>query len=103
MVKKDTIRSASPVKPKASNVVKVDKNVTREPVLNLMEMIRILDARYEDMGLNKDPHEDKSNPKGLAKLIMEFHETGNGTGPAQRFRDYCEKMCNNRKLILTGF
>lgn len=39
---------------KSSAVVKVDQTVLEKiPSINLMEMLRILDARNEDMGLKK--------------------------------------------------
>lgn len=39
---------------KSSAIVKIDQNVLEKvPTLNLMEMLRILDARNVDMGLKK--------------------------------------------------
>ena len=34
--------------------------------------------------------------------MAEFTE-GSGTGPSQRFKDYCDQKCVNRKLVLQGF
>lgn len=88
---------------KSSAVVKVDKTALEKlPTLNLMEMMRILDARNEDMGLNKQVNTDQCTPDGLERLILEFTD-GSGSGPAQRFRDYCDQKCVNRKLVLQGF
>ena len=83
--------------------MKVDKTVLEKvPTLNLMEMMRILDARNEDMGLRRQMSGEQCTPDGLDRLIFEFTD-GNGTGPAQRFRDYCEQKCVNRRLVLQGF
>ena len=73
-------------------MVKVDQTVLeKEPTLTVNEMMRILDARNEDMDLKKQftlcPASE--GPEGLEKLFKELSE-GNGQGPAQRFRDYCE-------------
>ena len=35
--------------------------------------------------------------------MLEFQEGNNQMGPAQRFKEYCQRMCNNRKLILPSF
>ena len=73
-------------------MVKVDQTVLeKESTLTVNEMMRILDARNEDMGLKKQftlcPASE--GPEGLEKLFKELTD-GNGQGPAQRFRDYCE-------------
>ena len=87
---------------KSSAVVKVDQTVLEKiPTLSLMEMLRILDARNEDMGLKKQ-NTDKCTVDGLERLMLELTD-GNGQGPAQRFRDYCEKFCVNRKLVLQKY
>ena len=54
-------------------------------------MMRILDARNEDMGLKKlfVGNSAAQTVDGLEKLFAELTE-GNGQGPAQRFKDYCE-------------
>ena len=45
-----------------------------------MEMMRILDARNADMGLNKQVNTDKCTPDRLEKLILDF-SNGSGQGP----------------------
>ena len=90
---------------KVSAVVKVDQTVLEKvPTLSIFEMMRILDARNEDMGLKKqftlNPTAD--GPQGLEKLFMELTD-GNGQGPAQRFKDYCEQKCVNRRLVIQNF
>ena len=72
------------------------------PTLSILEMMRILDARNEDIGLKKlasGNFATSETPDGLEKLFSELTD-GNGQGPAQRFRDYCEQKCVNRKLVL---
>lgn len=68
------------------------------PSIGLMEMLIILDARNADMGL-KRASKDNLTVDGLERLMLELSD-GNGQGPAQRFRDYCEKYSVNRRLIL---
>ena len=83
--------------------MKVDHTVLEKmPTLSLMEMMRILDARNEDMGLNKQINTDKCTPDGFEKLALEL-KTGNGQGPAQRFKEYCDQKCVNRRIVLQGF
>ena len=44
---------------KTSATIKVDKTISeKEPTLTLIEILRILDARNEDMGLNKQVNTD---------------------------------------------
>ena len=75
---------------KSSAFVKVEQNVLEKvPTLSLLEMMRILDARNEDMGLRKQVNTENCSPRSLEKLMNEFTD-GNGQGPAQRFKDYCD-------------
>ena len=76
----------------------------KQDTLSTLEMMRILDARSEDMGLKKQTvlNETTETPDGLEKLFFEL-TAGNGQGPAQRFKDYCEQKCVNRRLVLQGF
>lgn len=85
-----------------ASVVKVEKEVLEKvPTLNTMEMLRILDARNADVGLKKMllTSDSSCTAEGLERLLLDLTDS-NGCGPAQRFRDYCEKLCVNRRLIL---
>ena len=85
-----------------------------EPSLNERDMLRIFDARNDDIGQGRIIKKD-CTPDKLALMLREFCET-TGTEPgqvfkhdstlsgaSQRFRAYCSKYCINRKLILKGF
>ena len=75
---------------KSSAIVKVDQHVLEKvATLNIMDMMRIVDARSEDMGLKKQINTDKCTPDSLDQLIMQLTE-GEGNGPIQRFKDYCD-------------
>ena len=91
---------------KSSSVVKVDRAVVEKvPTLSLSEMLRILDARNTDLGLKRGEINKTGSSQtadGLERLLAEFTD-GNGQGPAQRFKDYCEKYSVNRKLILQKY
>lgn len=87
---------------RSSAVVKVDRTLSeKEHVLNPFQMMRILDARNADMGLKSQVNTDLCTPEELECLINEF-ERG-VQGPQQRFKDYCDQKCVNRRLVLQGF
>lgn len=61
---------------KVSSVVKVDKTIMeKEPTLSVLEMMRILDARNEDIGLKKQSKLNPAaydEPDSLEKLFIEL-------------------------------
>ena len=78
-------------------------------MLNDREMLRILDARSEDIGLGRIIKDDCS-PERHATLLNYFSTETQGlklkkhdiadSGAIQRFRDYCNIHCINRKLVI---
>lgn len=91
-----------PQRKKCSAVIKVDQTILEKvPTLSVLEMMRILDARNEDMGLKKQAMlgATSDEPEGVEKLFWELTD-GSGQGPAQRFKDYCEQKCVNRRLVI---
>ena len=67
-----------------------------------MDLIRIMDARSEDMDIKKQINTDKITPDGLQQLIQQLSD-GEGNGAIQRFKDYCDQKCINRKIVVQGF
>ena len=101
---------------KSSAIVKIDeRDVEKVPTLSDREMLRILDARSEDIGQGRIIKPD-CTPERYAALLNQFNSETQGinsqvktkydiadSGIFQRFRDYCHEKCNNRKLVLVGF
>ena len=92
--------------------MKVDmREIERVPTLNERDMLRIFDARSEDIGKGRIIKKD-CTPDKLAMMLKEFCQNtgqepgqvfkhdGTSSGGSQRFRDYCSMNCVNRKLVL---
>ena len=106
---------SSPLR-RSSTLVKVDafKKDETEPSLNERDMLRIFDARNDDIGQGRIIKKD-CTPDKLALMLREFCETTGAepgqvfkhnstlSGGSQRFREYCSKYCINRRLVLKGF
>ena len=99
-----------------TSAVQIDtfKKEQTEPSLNERDMLRIFDARNDDIGQGRIIKKD-CTPDKLALMLREFCET-TGTEPgqvfkhdsslsgaSQRFRAYCSRYCINRRLVLKGF
>ena len=87
-------------KNKPSAVVKIATHIVEKvPTLSIMEMLRIIDARNTDIGHNKVTISNERSADALQRLMNELSDE-HSQGPAQRFRDYCQKFSVNRRLVL---
>ena len=63
-------------------------------------MLRLLEARNADNGKERK-FTGSGAHENIGELLAKL-ETGQATGLAQRFNDYCKTICINRKLIMVN-